>query len=79
LAETDERELAELLAGMWREVLRAPELDTESHFFRSGGSSLQAAVLVARVRSRTGAALTLQQVFRAPTPTLLARRLRGGR
>jgi acyl carrier protein len=67
-----EQELSELLVGLWREILRSPELDTDAHFFRSGGTSLRAAQLVARVKSKTGVKLSLRNVFRAPTPRQLA-------
>ena len=68
-----EQELFELLVELWREVLRSPDLTADAHFFRSGGTSLRAAQLVARVKSRTGVKLSLRHVFKAPTPRQLAR------
>lgn len=46
--------------------------DLDGAVFRSGGNSLRAAQLVARVKSRTGVKLSLRHVFRAPTPRQLA-------
>lgn len=72
-----EQELFDLLVGLWRDVLRSPELDADAHFFRTGGTSLQAAQLVAKVKSKTGVKLSLRQVFKAPTPRLLAHQMGG--
>lgn len=66
------REATALLVEIWRGLLRSPEVDADSHFFRCGGTSMQAAQLVARIRSATGVRLSLRHVFRAPTPRELA-------
>ncbi|MFD0686468.1 phosphopantetheine-binding protein [Actinomadura fibrosa] len=51
---------------IWEEVLRVPVGDGDS-FFALGGDSLTAVRIVNRVRERLGAALTVLDVFDAPT------------
>lgn len=67
--------LTEMLLALWRELLDQPDLDPQAHFFRNGGTSVQAGRIVARVRTATGVRLPLRQVFAAPTPASLARHI----
>ncbi|NUP49822.1 MAG: amino acid adenylation domain-containing protein [Catenulispora sp.] len=61
----------ELLA-LFEEVLRLDDLSVLTNFFIVGGDSLFAMRLVARVRSRLGYTLTVEDVFDAPTVEGLA-------
>ncbi|WP_454726811.1 MULTISPECIES: condensation domain-containing protein [Cupriavidus] len=55
------------LAALWRELLGQPPAGRHAHFFASGGNSLAAARLVARLRERHGAAVPLRLLFDHPT------------
>ncbi|MDQ3280053.1 MAG: amino acid adenylation domain-containing protein [Acidobacteriota bacterium] len=68
----------ETLAWMldtWRELLGDDELEPDDDFFESGGHSLKAARLVARIEHERGAAITLRDVFANPTARRLAARI----
>ncbi len=66
-----ERQLTAIVA----EVLGGDEIGVEDSFFDLGGNSLSAARVVARVNSGLGAALTIRDLFEAPTIAALALRL----
>ncbi|MEH0971304.1 amino acid adenylation domain-containing protein [Micromonospora sp. CPCC 205546] len=74
--DSEETPVADGLVGelvtLWRNLLRAPDLDERSHFFRSGGHSLLAAKLAQQVTRSTGVRVSLAAVFSAPTPQALA-------
>jgi acyl carrier protein len=57
----------EALAGIWAEVLNRERIGIHDHFFRLGGHSMKAAQVVAKVRKRLAAEVTLQELFDAPT------------
>ncbi|MEU0009352.1 amino acid adenylation domain-containing protein [Streptomyces sp. NPDC006314] len=67
-----------LLCGLFAELLGRDRVDAGENFFDAGGHSLLAMRLVGRVRAATGAELMVRDVFDAPTPALLAGRLRPG-
>lgn len=55
------------LAMLWRELLGTAPTDRHAHFFASGGNSLTAARLVARLREQCGAAVPMRLPFEHPT------------
>lgn len=65
-----------LLLGIWKDLLRLPELEIDDNFFEVGGHSLLAAQLIAQVQSATGRKIAVSAVFRAPTIRAFARLLR---
>jgi amino acid adenylation domain-containing protein len=62
------------LAAIWAEMLEVPAsaLGPASNFFAQGGDSLAAARLLARLEETCGAALSLEDLFAAPTLAELA-------
>ncbi len=62
-------EIEEKIATIWSEVLgiEKSKLDVNANFFDSGGHSLKATVMVAKIHKVFGLKLQLLQVFRAPT------------
>src|ERR1043166_5695062 len=71
-----------LLASIWAEVLKVPQVGVSDDFFELGGHSLRATQLIARVREVFKVALPLRSLFEAPTVAEQAeeieRRLAGG-
>jgi amino acid adenylation domain-containing protein len=64
-----------LLAGIWCELLRRPEVGVDESFFDLGGHSLLATQLANRLRQRLDLDLGLREVFEHPTVERLAARL----
>ncbi len=62
----------EVLA-IFRQLLGAPQLGPEQNFFESGGSSLLAARLAARLRTSGVLDVPTSAIFAAPTARALAR------
>ncbi|MFJ3767082.1 condensation domain-containing protein [Streptomyces sp. NPDC090082] len=70
---TDPRE--EILRGLFAEILDRDEVLPEDNFFKLGGHSLLAGKLTNRVRGALGLQAAIRDVFLAPTPRQLLRRL----
>ncbi|MDA8018154.1 MAG: amino acid adenylation domain-containing protein [Thermoanaerobaculia bacterium] len=68
--------LESLLVDLWREILDVPTLGIDDDFFDLGGHSLLAARLLSRIRGRTGAEVSLRDLFECPTIAALSRQLR---
>ncbi|MEG0880757.1 MAG: amino acid adenylation domain-containing protein, partial [Janthinobacterium sp.] len=66
-----------LVARLWRELLGLEQVGRHDDFFELGGHSLLAGQLVSRLRQASGTALTLGQLFGAPTVAGLAAILDG--
>jgi acyl-coenzyme A synthetase/AMP-(fatty) acid ligase len=64
------------LVDIWRAVLNRDDLGSDSNLFASGGHSLSAAIVAARVGEHTGLPVSLHDVLDAPTPAGLARTVR---
>ncbi len=62
----------ERLAELFAAVLGLPEVGVHDDFFALGGHSMASMRLIARVRARFGADLTVRDVFDAPTVAALA-------
>ncbi|MFJ5810827.1 condensation domain-containing protein [Streptomyces sp. NPDC093093] len=65
----------EILCGLFAEVLGRETLAADANFFRSGGHSLLASKLVNRIRGALGVDAGIRDLFLAPTPSALHRRL----
>jgi FkbM family methyltransferase len=65
----------EIVAGVWTEVLRLAEVDTEANFFDLGGHSLLATQVVSRLRAAFGIEVHLRSLFEQPTVRGLAEQI----
>jgi hypothetical protein len=70
---TNETEREVEVLEIFRQLLGAPQLGPEQNFFDSGGSSLLAARLAARLRSSGVLDVPTSAVFAAPTARALTR------
>src|SRR5215475_1557937 len=65
-------EIEELVAQVWREVLKLEKVGIDDNFFDLGGHSLVATRVVARLRSYFNIDLPLRKLFEFPTVVGLA-------
>jgi amino acid adenylation domain-containing protein len=68
-------ELEHALAAMWAEVLKVDRVGINDNFFHLGGHSLRAARVLARVRETFQVAISVRELFDAPTVAGLADRI----
>ena len=66
----------EMIANIWAEVLKTPEITQTANFFELGGHSLLATKVVARIRQALRVNLPLGAIFDAPTVAGLAARVK---
>ncbi|HEX5740310.1 MAG TPA: amino acid adenylation domain-containing protein, partial [Pilimelia sp.] len=74
-ADTPRTDAERALAGIMADLLRLPRVGVRDNFFALGGHSMLAMLLAGRVTAELGAAVTLRDVFDAPTVADLAARL----
>ncbi len=65
-------EIEELVAQVWREVLKVEKIGVYDNFFELGGHSLLATRVLARLRSNFNVDLPLRKLFESPTVAGLA-------
>ncbi len=70
-------DLRALVRAIWREMLGRPDLSDDDEFFASGGHSLLAARVVARIEAATGRPVPLWSFFEAGTVARLCTLLGG--
>ncbi len=64
--------MEEIIAAIWREVLKLREIGVHDNFFESGGHSLLATQAVSRLRRALQIELPLRVLFEKPTVSALA-------
>jgi sugar O-acyltransferase (sialic acid O-acetyltransferase NeuD family) len=60
------------MIALFRELLQSEDIGADSHFLKSGGDSLLAALLAYRIQQRFKVEITLDELNGAPTPAHLA-------
>lgn len=64
--------LQQVLCGIFSSVLNVPEVGIDDSFFDLGGQSLQAMRVLNQIKARTGADISINTLFDAPTVAELA-------
>jgi len=67
--------LEKVLAGIWRDVLRVPDVSAFDHFFDLGGHSLAATRVVTQIQEVFPLEVPLRLLFESPVLAELAARL----
>jgi amino acid adenylation domain-containing protein len=62
----------EVIAGLWRQILRIENVAAHSNFWELGGHSIEATTVLLRLRRALGVDLRLPAFFQAPTVERLA-------
>lgn len=62
-----------LVAGVWSDLLKIPNLRTDQNFFESGGHSILAAMAMSRLSKTLHLSIPLHTIFTAPTVASMAR------
>ena len=65
------------LLAIWRETLHAADASIDENFFDTGGTSLLAARLAARIKAQLGCAITAADILSHPCVRQLAKKLGG--
>jgi acyl carrier protein len=74
-AELGRTPVEEIVAGIWSEVLRLPQVSSSENFFELGGHSLLATQILSRVREALGVELALRSMFEGPTVRQMAQQV----
>jgi amino acid adenylation domain-containing protein len=70
--EAPQGETEEMLAAIWRELLRVERVGRHDQFFELGGHSLLAVQLISRIRATLGVDIALRDLFAQPDLQALA-------
>ena len=68
----------EIIAGIWADVLKLPQVGVEENFFELGGHSLLATQAISRIRGAFRVQLPLRAFFESPTVSALAKKIEQG-
>ena len=68
-------EIEELVAQVWREVLKLDKIGVHDNFFELGGHSLLATRVIARLRGSFHVDIALRKLFELPTVAGLAQHI----
>uniref|UniRef100_UPI00131BF09E alpha/beta fold hydrolase n=1 Tax=Streptomyces flavochromogenes TaxID=68199 RepID=UPI00131BF09E len=68
----------EILCGLFADSLGLESVGIDDNFFHRGGHSLRATRLISRIRAVWDTRITISDLFRSPTPALLAEQIAAG-
>ncbi|MFD4320173.1 amino acid adenylation domain-containing protein, partial [Streptomyces sp. NPDC058548] len=68
----------EILCGLFADNLGLESVSIDDNFFHRGGHSLRATRLISRIRAVWDTRITISDLFRSPTPALLAEQIAAG-
>jgi amino acid adenylation domain-containing protein len=77
--EAPQGEIEEMLAAIWRELLRVEQVGRHDQFFELGGHSLLAVQLISRIRATFGVDVALRELFAQPSVQALAGTIRSAK